>query len=82
MKSWPANNCIEIYSKHNEGISVVTERFIKTLKNKIYKYMTLVSKNVYPNESVDAVNKYSNTHYITIKMKPVDVNSSTYIGFD
>ena len=44
--------------------------------------MTLVSKNVYPNESVDAVNKYSNTHYITIKMKPVDVNSSTYIGFD
>ena len=38
---------IEIYSKHNEGKSVVAERFIRTLKTKIYKYMTSVSKNVY-----------------------------------
>ena len=44
--------------------------------------MTLVSKNVYLNESDDAVNKYSNTHNIRIKMKPADVNSSTSIGFD
>ena len=47
MKSWQEKNDIEMYSTHNEGKSVVAERFIKTLKNKIYKYMTSVSKNVY-----------------------------------
>ena len=47
MKSWPEKNNIEMYSLHNEGKSVVAERFIRTLKNKIDKYMTLVSKNVY-----------------------------------
>ena len=44
MKSWIEKNDIEMYSTRNEGKSVVTERFIKTLKNKIYKYMTSVSK--------------------------------------
>ena len=47
IKSWLQDNDAEMYSIHNEGKSVVTERFIKTLKNKIYKYMTSVSKNVY-----------------------------------
>ena len=47
MKSWQEKNDIEMYSTHNEGKSVVAERFIRTLKNKIYKYMTSVSKNVY-----------------------------------
>ena len=47
MKSWLEINDIEMYLTHNEGRSVIAERFIRTLKNKIYKYMTLVSKNVY-----------------------------------
>ena len=46
-----------MYSTNNEGKSVITERFIKTLKNKIYKYMTSVSKNVYINKLDDIVNK-------------------------
>ena len=44
MKSWLEKNDIEMYSTYNEGKSVVAERFIRTLKNKIYKYMTLISK--------------------------------------
>ena len=73
-------NDIEIYSTHNEGKSVVTERFIITLKNKIYKYMTSVSKNVYIDKLDDIVNEYNNTYHSTIKMKPVDVNSNKYIN--
>ena len=68
-----------MYSTHNEGKSVVAERFIRTLKNKIYKYMTSVSKNVYIDKLDDIVNKYNNTYHSTIKMKPVDVKSNTYI---
>ena len=68
-----------MYSKHNEGKSVIVERFIRTLKTKIYKYMTSISKNVYIDKLDDIVNKYNNTYHSTIKMKPVDVKSSTYI---
>ena len=68
-----------MYSTHNEGKSVVTERFIRTLKAKIYKYMTPISKNVYINKLDDIVNKYNNTYHTTIKMKPVDVKGNTYI---
>ena len=64
---------------HNEGKSAVAKRFIKTLKNKIYKYMILISKNVYIDKLDDIVNKYNNTYHSTIKMKPVDVKPSTYI---
>ena len=46
MKLWLEKNSIEMYSTHNEGKSVIAEKFIRTLKNKIYKYMTSVSKNV------------------------------------
>ena len=56
--------------------SVVAERFIRTLKNKIYKYITSISKNVYIYKLDDIVNKYSNTYHRTIKMKPVDVKSN------
>ena len=45
FKKWLNGNDTEMYSIHNEGKSVVAERFIRTLKNKIYKYMTSVSKN-------------------------------------
>ena len=60
MKSWFQNNDKEMHSAHNEGKSVVAERFIRTLKNKISKYMTSISKNVYINKLADIVNKYNN----------------------
>ena len=80
MKSWLEKNDIEMYSTHNEGKSVVAERFQGTLKNKINKYMTLMSKNVYIYKLDDIVNKYNNTRHSTIKMNPAYVNSSTYIN--
>ena len=70
-----------MYSTHNEGKSVVAERFITTLKNKIYKYITSISKNVYIDKLDDIVNKYNNIYHRTIKMKPADVKSSTYVDF-
>ena len=68
-----------MYSIHNEGKSVVAERFIRTLNTKIYKYMTLVSKNVYINKLDDIVGEYNNTYHRTIKMEPADVKNNTYI---
>ena len=79
MKSWLEKNDIKIYSTHNEGKSVAAERFITTLKNKIYKNMTSISKNVYIDKLDDIVNKYDNTYHRTIKMKPVDIKPSTYL---
>ena len=54
---------IKMYSTHNEGESVVTERFIRILQNKIYKYMTSISKSVYTDKLDDIVNKYYNTYH-------------------
>ena len=68
-----------MYSMYNEGKSAITERFIRTLKNKIYKYMTSVSKNIYIDKLDDIVNKYNNTYHSTIQMKRADVKSNTYI---
>ena len=70
-----------MYSIHNEGKSVVAERFIRNLKTKIYKYMTSVSKNIYIGKLGDIVGKYNNTYYKTMKMKPVDVKFIAYIDF-
>ena len=64
---------------HNEGESVVAKKFIRTLKNKIYKYMMSVSKNVYIDKLDDIVDKCNKTYHSTIKMKSVDVKSNTYI---
>ena len=75
------DNNIEMYSAHNEGKSVVAERFIKTLKTKIYKYMTSISKNIYIDKLDDIVNEYNNTYHRTIKMKRIDVKNNTYIDF-
>ena len=75
-----ALKCIR-YSIHNEEKSDVTERFIKTLKTKIYKYMTSVSKHVYIDKLDDIVGEYNNAYHRTIKMKPVDVKDKTYIDF-
>ena len=82
FKKWLKDNDIEMYSIHNEGKSVVAERFIRTLKTKIYKYMTSVSKNVYIDKLDDIVGEYNNTYHRTIKMKPVDVKNNTYIDFN
>ena len=66
---------IEMYSTHNDEKSIIAERFIRTLKKKIFKHMTAVSKNVYFDMLDDIVNKYNNTVHRTIKMKPIDVTS-------
>ena len=83
FKKWLQDNNIQhnnIYSTYNEGKSVVVERFIKTMKNKIDKYMTSISKNVYIDKLDDIVNEYNNTYHTTIKMKPTDVKDNTYIN--
>ena len=67
-----------MYSTHNEGKSVVAEIFIRTLKSKIYKYMTSITKNVY----IDKLDEYSNTYHTTVKMKAADVKDNTYINAD
>ena len=81
FKKWLKDNDIEMYSIHNEGKSVVAERFIRTLKTKIYKYMTPVSKNVYIDKLDDLVGEYNNTYHRTIRKKPVNVKDNTYIDF-
>ena len=68
-----------MHSTHNEGKSVFAKRFIRILKNKIYKWMTSISKNVNLNKLNYIVNKYNNTYCSIIKMKLDDVKSSTYI---
>ena len=79
MNSFLQNNSIEMYSRHDEGKSVVAKRFIRTLENKIYKYMTSISKNVHIDKLDDIMNKYNNAYHSTIKMKPADVKSNTCI---
>ena len=69
FKKWLKDNEIKTYSAYNEGKSVVTERFIRTPKSKIYRHITVVSKNVYSDMLVT---------YNTIKMKPIDIKSSSY----
>ena len=82
FKRWLSNNDIIMYSTFNEGKSVVPERFIRTLKNKLYKHMTATGKNVYYDVLDDIVNEYNNTKHNNIKMKPKDVkndNNRVYI---
>ena len=71
-------NNIEIYSTYNEEKFVIAERFIRTLKNKIFKHMTAVSKNVYFDVLDDIVDKYNNTFHRTKKMKPIDVTFDSF----
>ena len=82
FEKWFSDNDINMYSTYNEGKSVVAERFIRTLKNKLYKHMTATGKNVYYNVLDDVVNRYNNTKHSTIQMKPIDVednNKRVYI---
>ena len=78
MKSWLQDNDMEIYSTHNEGESVVAERFIRVLKNKY----TSIWLQYQIHKLADIVNKKNNTYHSTIKIKPVEVKSNTYIYFN
>ena len=71
-----------MYSTYHELKSVVIERFIRTLKNKIFKHMTTVSKNVYFDVLDDVVNKFNNTIHRAIKMKLLDVTSDSYVEYN
>ena len=71
-------NNTEMNSTYNEGKSVVNERFIRILKNKIFKDMTTILKNIYFDVLDDTADKYNNTVHRTIKMKPIDVTSDSY----
>ena len=79
---WLKDKDIEVFSIHNEVKTVVAEGFIRTLKTKIYKYLALMSKNVYIDKLDDIVGEYHNTYHRTIKMKPFDVKDNTHIDFE
>ena len=81
MKSWLHDNDIEMYSTHNKGKSLVANRFIRTLKSKIYKNITAVSNNVYKDGLDKIVNEYHKTYHRTIKLKPADIQPVTYIDY-
>ena len=82
FKKWLSGNDIIMYSTFNEGKSVVAERFIRTLKNKLYKHMTATGKNVYYDVLDDIVNEYNNIKHNTIKMKPKDVGDNKRVSID
>ena len=82
FEKWLSDNDIIMYSTYNEGKSVAAERFIITLKNKLYKHMAATGKNVYYDVLGDIVNKHNNTKHSTIKMKPIDVNNNKRVYID
>ena len=82
FKKWLKDNDISMYSTHNQGKSVVAERFIRNSKNKIYKHMTAISKNIYFDVLDDNVDEYNSTYHKTIKMKPIDVKSNSFAEYN
>ena len=82
FKFFLKDNDISMYSTYNEGKSVVAERFIRTLKNKIYKHMTTISKNIYFDVLDDIVDEYNNAYHKTIEMKPVDVGDDSFAEYN
>ena len=82
FKKWLSGNDIIMYSTYNEGKSVVAERFIRILKNKLYKHMTATGKNVYYDFLDDVVNECNNTKHNTTKMKPKDVGDHKRVYID
>ena len=71
-----------MYLTYNEGKSVAAEKFIRTLKNKIFKHLRAISKNVYFDVLDDIVNKNNNTVHRTIKMKSTDVTDDSYAEYN
>ena len=82
MKSWLQDNDLKMYSIYNEEKSVFAERFIRILKNKIYKYLTLMLRNVHIYKLDSIVDKFNNRQDRTIKINSVDAETNTYIDFD
>ena len=82
FKKWLKDNDIEIYSTHNEGKSVVAERFNRTSKINIYKHMSANPENVYFNVLNDIADEYNNTYHKTIKMKPIDVKNDPFAAYN
>ena len=82
FKKWLSDNDIIMYSTFNEGKSVVAERFIRTLKNKLYEHMTTTGKNVYYNILDDVLNGYNNTKHNPIKMEPIGVKNNKRVYID
>ena len=81
FKTFLKENDIEVYSTFNEGKSVVAERCIKTLKNKIYKRMTYIGKNIYFDVLDHIVRKYNKTVHSSIKMKQKNVNNDCFVVY-
>ena len=82
FKKWLSSNDIVMYSTFNEGKSVVAERFIRTLKNELYKHLRASGKNVYYDFLDDIVRKYNNTKHSIIKIKPKDVKNDNRVYID
>ena len=82
FEKWLSDNDINMYSTYIEGKSVVTEGFIRTLKNKLDKHMTATGQNVYYDVLDDVVKKCNNTKHSTIKMKPIDVKNNKRVYID
>ena len=82
FEKWLSDNDINMYSTYNEGKSVVAERFIRTLKNKLYKHMTATGKHIHYDVLDDVVNKYNKTKHSTIKTKPIDVKNNKRVYID
>ena len=82
FKKWLKDNDISMYSTYNEGKSAVADRFIKTLKNKIYKHVTSISRNVYYNVLNDIVKTYNNAYHSSIKMKPINVENDSFAEYN
>ena len=82
FKKWLSDNDIIMYSTFNEGKSVVAERYIRPLKNKLYKHMTATGKNVYYDVLDDVYNEYNNTKHNTIKMKPIGIGDNKRVYID
>ena len=82
FEKWLKDNDISMYSTYNEGKSVVAERFIRTLKNKIYKHMRAISKNVSFDVLDDIVDEYNNKYHKTIKMNPINVTDDSFAEYN
>ena len=82
FKKWLKGNNIEMYSTHIEEKSVVAERFIKTLKNKICKHITTISKNVYFDVLDNIADKCNNTYHRTIKIKPINAKKNYFAEYN
>ena len=82
FKKWLKDNDISMYSTHNEGKSVAAERFIKTLKNKVYKHMTSISKNIYYDVLDDIFNECHNIYHRTIRIKPIDIANDSFAEYN